>query len=296
MECFSLGGGIVFSRPLWQRQLIIKMWPARRFIAAMTRWPLFGWLIKRILFEGDYLTFLPSEESLKKRQKVALPGVVIDHFIEKAGYRFQMNACICRDANKCADYPREIGCLFIGEAARGINPGLGREVSVEEAKALQRRSEQAGLISLVGKNRLDKVWLGVEPAARLLTVCRCCECCCLWTLLTVMSDSIAGMVHKMEGVEVAVTGACRGCGSCLSSCFMQALSLKEGKAVIDTESCRGCGRCVLRCPQEAIELTFQESDYFKRCLKVIARVEDRVDVSEGHGEPERQAPHSRPRK
>jgi len=255
------------------------MWPTRHCLAAMTKWPVLGRLIKKVLFEGDYLTFLPSEEALQKKQKIALPGVVVDHFIEKSSVRFLMDACICRDASSCQKYPIDIGCLFIGEAARQINPSLGRFVSVEEAKALQRRSEKAGLINLVGKNRLDKIWLGVDPVERLLTVCHCCDCCCLWKLVTVLEDSIAGMVHKMEGVEVGINGECVGCGDCLDRCFVNAISLNSDKALINEELCRGCGRCVLNCPQKAIELSFNDSEYFQKCLELISSVEERVDVS-----------------
>ena len=60
--------------------------------------------------------------------------------------------------------------MFLGEAARGINPNPGRGVSAEGAKSLQRRSEKAGLISSVGKNRLDKVWHGVWAIERLLAI------------------------------------------------------------------------------------------------------------------------------
>jgi len=275
-----MGRGLIpFSKPLWHRKILVKIWPTRHFLVRMTRWPFFGWLFKRLLFEGDYLTFLPSEQALAKKEKVALPGVVVDYFIEKASFRFVMNACICRDASHCRNYTRDIGCLFIGEAARGINPALGREVSIEEAKEFQRRSEKAGLINLVGKNRLDKIWLGVEPAERLLTVCHCCECCCLWKLLTVVSNSIADMVHKMEGVDVSVKEDCRSCGECIQYCFVEALSINNGKAVIDTEMCRGCGRCVLKCPHDMIELHFNPSDYFQRCLDLISRVEEKVDVT-----------------
>jgi ferredoxin len=271
--------GVTLSRPLWHRKVIVKIWPARHFLARMTKWPFFGWLIKRLLFEGDHLTFLPSEEAVSRNEKVALPGVVVDHFIERASYRFIMDACICRDASNCQNYPIDIGCMFIGEAARGINPGLGREVSIEEAKKLQRRSEKAGLINLVGKNRLDKIWLGVEPVERLLTVCHCCECCCLWKLLMVASNSIADMVHKLDGVEVTVNEGCTGCGECMPFCFVEAISVENGRASIDEKMCRGCGRCVLNCPREAIELTFKHSDYFQKCLELIGKVEEKVDVS-----------------
>jgi len=60
---------ITLSRPLWHRKVLVKIWPARHFLARMTRWPFFGWLIKRLLFEGDYLTFLPSEEAVRKKRE-----------------------------------------------------------------------------------------------------------------------------------------------------------------------------------------------------------------------------------
>lgn len=270
---------ITLGRPLWHRKLIVRIWPARHAVARMTRWPVTRWLIRRLLFEGDYLTFLPDEQAVQRREKVVLPGVVVDHFIEKASFRFLMDACICRDSSKCKQYPIDIGCLFLGEAARGINPALGRTVTVEEARALQHRSEGLGLINLVGKNRLDKVWLGVDPVERLLTICHCCECCCLWKLLPVVSDSIVNLVHKLEGVEVAVASGCKGCGKCGRVCFVQAISYRDGKAVIDEKMCRGCGRCVLHCPEEAIELWFKESDYFQKCLTLIEKVEAVVDVT-----------------
>ncbi len=266
---------IFVGRPLWYRKAIVKMWPARHFFARMTRWPLIGWLMKRLLFEGDYLTFLPNEKAVEKNEKVVLPGIVVDHFIENASFRFAMNTCICRDANSCSNYPLDIGCMFIGEAARGINPALGREVSVEEAKKLQRLSEEAGLISLVGKNRLDKIWLGVEPLEKLLTICHCCECCCLWKLITVLPGSIAENVHKMEGVEVTLNGNCTGCGECEKNCFVDAISTTNGRTEINENMCRGCGRCVLNCPQEAIDLYFKDSEHFQKCLELISKVEEK---------------------
>ncbi|MFO7626089.1 MAG: electron transfer flavoprotein subunit alpha [Candidatus Fermentibacteraceae bacterium] len=46
---------------------------------------------------------------------------------------------------------------------------------------------------------------------------------------------------------------CVGCGACLSSCPIDALSLEGGKAVVST-SCSLCGMCVNSCPFDAIVL------------------------------------------
>jgi ferredoxin len=46
---------------------------------------------------------------------------------------------------------------------------------------------------------------------------------------------------------------CVGCGVCLYTCPIGAVSLEE-VARIDASLCIGCGRCVEKCPQRAISL------------------------------------------
>jgi hypothetical protein len=77
-----------------------------------------------------------------------------------------MNSCICREAERCEDYPIDLGCLFLGEAALGINPQLGRRVTKEKALQHVRRCREAGLVHLIGRNKLDTMWLGVGPGDR----------------------------------------------------------------------------------------------------------------------------------
>ena len=47
---------------------------------------------------------------------------------------------------------------------------------------------------------------------------------------------------------------CIGCGACVATCPVEAISLDEaGKAVIDAEKCIHCGACKATCPVEAID-------------------------------------------
>ena len=47
---------------------------------------------------------------------------------------------------------------------------------------------------------------------------------------------------------------CVGCGACVDSCPVSAISLNDGKAVISEADCIECGACVGSCPCEAITL------------------------------------------
>lgn len=48
---------------------------------------------------------------------------------------------------------------------------------------------------------------------------------------------------------------CIGCGACVGTCPVGALSMNaEGKAVVDEAACIDCGACTGACPVQAITL------------------------------------------
>lgn len=270
------------SRPRWVVQLIKMAFPGRFLAAWVTRVPLLGSVMDRWLFEGDHLIYLPKDrvvqvnESVELPREMVLPSQVVDHFIEQANTHWIMNACICRDSSQCEEFPIDLGCLFLGEAASGINPKQGRQVTKTEALEHVQRCREAGLVHMIGRNKLDTVWLGVGPGERLLTVCNCCPCCCLWGMLPYLTPHIGAKVTRMPGVAVSINGRCTGCGTCTQQvCFADAIQLVEGRAVIG-EACRGCGRCVEVCPQGAIELSIEHG---QSVAESVARISPLVDVS-----------------
>lgn len=269
-------------------KLIKKGFRYRFSLAKLTRWPLLGRMMDKALFDGDEMYVLPKETSLKvrdipidlpvpPREDVVLPSEVIRHFIERSKHHFIMNECICRTSAQCHDYPHDLGCLFLGRAVLKIDPRLGRLVSKKEALAHLERCERAGLVHLIGRNKLDSIWTSGRPKEELMTICNCCPCCCLWKMLPELHPSISGRMRRLPGVSLSVDEErCVGCGKCLDVCYVGAISLREGKASIDQELCKGCARCAHSCPERAIVLHLEDLDYLAHTLE---RLSPLVDVT-----------------
>ena len=82
--------------------------------------------------------------------------------------------------------------MFLGEATTQIPRHLGREVTVEEALREIDRADEAGLSHLIGRNKIDSVWMNVKPKEDLLSICHCCPCCCLWKVIPNLEEDIGG--------------------------------------------------------------------------------------------------------
>ncbi len=270
------------ASPFWVKTLINKIYFLKPYVSRLSNRPVVGRMIERAFFEGDEVIYLPKDRtiqvnrSLAPKEDIVAPSEVLEHFIREASFRRIMNFCLCRDSNGCNDYPTGLGCIFLGEAARGINPEFGREASVEEAVEHAGRCREAGLVHMIGRNKLDTIWLNIGPGKNLLTVCNCCPCCCIWNALPEFSPSIGAKVNRMPGVRMEVTDRCVGCGACNADdvCFVQANGLEEGRAVIG-ENCRGCGRCASVCPNGAIRLIIENETFIE---DAISRIANAVDV------------------
>jgi ferredoxin len=268
--------------PNFVKTIIKKTFSSRFFLSRLSHYPMVGKLIDVLLFENDDVMYLPKDsvipvnQQLTRESDTVLPSQILETLIRRANHHWIMNFCICRESSQCKDYPTELGCIFMGEAAMNINPQWGRPVSAEEALAHAHRCREAGLVHLVGRNKLDSVWLSARPANKLLTVCNCCPCCCLWRILPEITPNIGDKVHRMPGINVAVSENCIGCGTCTEGvCFVGAIEMNAGRAKIG-ENCRGCGRCIEVCPNNAIEMKITDDEFADHALQ---RLYDAVDLN-----------------
>jgi ferredoxin len=232
----------------------------------------FNRIITSMFFEGDDMIVLPKDDVVKTRrietdiriedagETTVLPSDVVKGIIERSSDIFIMNFCLCRKSNKCEDYPREKGCVFLGKGVHKIPEDFGHLATAEEAKAYIDECTELGLVHIIGRNKLDSIWLDTGDKKDLMTICNCCPCCCLWNMARNISDDIGSSFKRMDGVTVTVDAdECIGCGLCRDICFIKAITIDSGRCSLNQDACRGCGRCVEVCPRDAIRLDFDQS-------------------------------------
>ncbi len=237
-------------------------------------------LIKRVFpwfnREGLNVYFLPINEDISLSANTPVPLNILEEMIDRVSHRVIVDVCMCRETLKCRKYPHDIGCLMMGRSALEIDPSFRREVDAEEAKMHARRAVEAELIPIIGKVRVDNFVFGIKNKRQLLSVCFCCECCCICRFAKhVPVELRAENLHGLEGLTIEVGDECDACGACEKVCFLEVIRMDGGKAVIG-EGCVGCGRCARACKRGAIRISL---DNPKMVDDVCAHLEALVDIT-----------------
>ena len=237
-------------------------------------------VVDKMLFEDDEIVVVPNTINVNKKIESEgsefLPTEVIKEVIKRNKDIVIMNSCLCRTSNKCQDYPRDIGCIFLGPTSKKIPEHIGKKATVEEALAQVDRADAAGLSHIIGRNKIDTVWMNIRPGKGLLTICHCCPCCCLWKVYPNLDNSITDKLEKLDGVSLKFDESkCKMCKKCLKErCMFNALSLKDDEISIDYDICKGCGLCVNSCKFGALTI-----DYTNETIdNVINRIDDLLEI------------------
>lgn len=238
--------------------------------------------VEKFFFEDDEIIVIPNTISVNKKIESEgsefLPTEIIKEVIKRCDDIVIMNSCLCRTSNNCQDYPQDIGCIFLGPTSKRIPEHIGKKASVEEALEQVDRADEAGLSHIIGRNKIDTVWMNVRPGKGLLTICHCCPCCCLWKVYPNLDDDITDKLERLDGVTVSLSEEnCRMCKKCLDEvCMFNAIGLKDNKITIDHDTCRGCGLCANTCKFGAINIDYTE----EAVDNIVNRLEDLIEIKE----------------
>jgi len=265
------------GRKKYQLDIALRFWGlthVAKKIGGVTPFrQIFGLIVSEKALKAS---FIPVDEDIEIPPGVVAPGQIVRDYITRASHRTIVHECPCRSGEGCENAPRDLGCMILGDGALEVDPSVGYQATVEQGLAHLDRALEAGLLPMIGHLRVDKVVFGVRRFERMLTLCFCCRCCCITrsgmrNLVSAYPDALV----RLEGVRVAVTGDCAGCGECVPGCPVQNVSIVDGVARIG-EMCLGCGTCVATCTSGSIEMTIEPGSSMVEDLR--RRVEAGVDI------------------
>ncbi len=239
-------------------------------------------IIDSLLFKDDEIVVIPNtiniNQKIESEGSEFLPTDIIKEVIKRSSEIVIMDTCLCRSSNNCQDYPQDIGCIFLGPTAAKIPKHVGKKATVDEALAQVDRADAAGLSHIIGRNKIDTVWMNIHPGKGLLTICHCCPCCCLWKVYPNLDSDISDKLEKLEGVSVELHDEkCKKCKKCLDEvCMFSAISFENNKISIDNDICRGCGLCVNACKFDAITIKYSD----ETIDNIVNRMEDLIEIKE----------------
>lgn len=270
---------MLLANPVWQpatdlwRKKSIKKWIWKYFF--------FGWLL-----DTYEVTFVPVNKQLQESESVVIPKQIIQDVIRKTSHRAILPTCLCRVGCRCENHDMGIGCIFLGEATKQMDPSLGKPATVDEALKHLDKAIDNGLIPQIGKVDPDAFWSGVKMKDwdRFLTLCFCCTCCCIAMRKHTKWDAdIQDKMLKMEGVEIHIEDNCNGCGICADKCFTKAITITDKKATIDEDRCKLCGICVDHCARKAISINVVDEE--KMVEVMYGRIKSYGDIIPMDSEP-----------
>ena len=174
--------------------------------------------------------------------------------IREASFR-AVSMCYCRHKmmhlGRACDAPMNICMTFNGVAESLARHGNAREVDAPECLDLLAEAHEHNLVQF-----------GENVRREVAFICNCCGCCCE-AMIAARRYAILHPVHTTNFIPEIGGGNCVGCGTCVTVCPVEAMSLVSAnnprrprrKTIrIDEAVCLGCGVCVRSCPRHNITL------------------------------------------
>jgi ferredoxin len=173
----------------------------------------------------------------------------------KTASHIGIGVCYCRHKmehmGRACNAPMNICMTFNASGSSLIRAGYARQVDKIEGMELLDQAYENKLVQF-GEN----VRQGVN------FICNCCGCCCE-AMIAARKFGILHPIHTTNFIPQVDDGACNGCGRCVETCPVEAMTLisandahhpKLKKAKLDEDICLGCGLCARTCPKNVITL------------------------------------------
>jgi UDP-glucose 4-epimerase len=282
-------GSIFYFVPPWFAGKIRKRFATVRFDkekkyhpAMLTRLPMFRKIRDNVEStsneEEDYGLYLPVNQSIGTFENHVLPVKIFKHFFDKASHIAMVNTCGCRVNYDCKNHPHDIGCMYLGDGVLEIRhlEQRARILTKEEALEILLTSIDDGLIPILGRSHGEANGNSVKDEAHFLSMCFCCECCCVNAKTLTQGSLSLKRYQTMDGLTVKVNeDICTGCGDCIEACKFKGMKMIDGIAQVNQERCLRCGRCETACQHDAISIILDDNS---RIDDLIAKLESHVDV------------------
>ena len=166
-----------------------------------------------------------------------------------------VGVCYCRHkaehVGKACKAPMNICMTFGGSADSLIRHGYARRVDKAEGMDLLAQAYESRLVQF-GENVQRETGF----------ICNCCGCCCEAMIAQRRFGSL-NPVHTTNYLPHVDEAICNGCGKCVDTCPVEAMTLvsandpakpRKRRAELAVEICLGCGVCTRVCTHKALWL------------------------------------------
>jgi Fe-S-cluster-containing hydrogenase component 2 len=202
-----------------------------------------------VFFKDGPWSKVPQLRTIPIRESIPVEHAVMPYEraeeIARAHTRFAVRNCICRQERQLIGQgcgkPLEVCLSFDNGAEQSVRAGRARMISLDEALAIFKQADQAGLV-LQPSNSKDPIF-----------ICACCGCCCGVLRNIKQFDKPADLVSN-PFIANHDADLCSACETCLERCQMEAITLVDGTILLNLDRCIGCRLCVSTCPSGAMSL------------------------------------------
>lgn len=198
--------------------------------------------VSRDIIDGDPLPYTDWEAMFRRNEYIAVAPCQC----RKARSILGKEQEEWEQAPDCAESHPMDTCMIFGDVAKYyIERGEGRQLTVDEAIALEKEIIDAGMVP-------ECQW-----TKQVDFMCNCSGDCCLILSEYVEANGAGNVMPNVSPYDLQYDqDVCLKCGACVERCPMGAITMDEegeGFCIMDMK-CVRCGQCALVCPVGARSL------------------------------------------